>query len=172
MKQFKLGDTVTVSKIFDIPRLSNTGVIVAIPANGTIVYDNDIFAETDLLEDVWDSEDCEGCSPDPIVKHAVLFEGERKYFVKMIHQNKTHINFSYELYIDKSTTPQKYIEVAVAAGPSNSKAKKGKTSKKKSSKKAKTSKKKSSKKGKTSKKSSKKKSSKKGKTSKKKSSKK
>ena len=125
MKAFKLGQRVEISEIYKNPPMFMGGTVVKIPREGTNINDNDITG-TYIVE--WNWDDCE-CERDLFLRHSIIFDGERHYFVRM---DNNRINLVSD---DKLKKEPRQIYTAAAAGFKRSTKKKYKQTRYKKSKK-------------------------------------
>lgn len=79
MKIFKKKERVIISEIYSNPPRFMGGMVIGIPPQGTKINDNDI---TGQFSSEWNWDDCD-CIRDPVVRHSIIFDGERHYFVRM-----------------------------------------------------------------------------------------
>ena len=84
MKHFRVGERVFISEVYENNPLYIGGQVIKIPSKNTEIFDNDITGK--YGSSGWSWGDCE-CERDSNVKHAVLLDGERKYFVRMDNGN-------------------------------------------------------------------------------------
>ena len=75
----KKKDRVIISEIYSTPPQFIGGIVIGIPPQGTKINDNDISGQ---FSSEWNWDDCD-CTRDPVVRHSIIFDGERHYFVRM-----------------------------------------------------------------------------------------
>ena len=132
MKVFSVGQRVLI--VEEHNRRSIEGMVIAIPKKNTMVYDNDIIGDPDLMFE-WTPDYCDYAENECSInkkakeKHTIEFDNQLKYFVRM---DNGLINLVFDEYIRKEK-----IYAASAAGLKKRKSKKNKKKSKKNSKKSK-----------------------------------
>jgi hypothetical protein len=111
---FKKNDRVIMSEIYSNPPLLMGGTVIGIPPQGTTINDNDISG---IFSSEWNWDAC-NCTRDQVVRHSIIFDGERHYFVRMDNRMINLVS-----YLTLKKEPRQIYTASAAGFKKNSKKK-------------------------------------------------